>query len=41
LDTGTTEEYIKALIDSMVENGQLERFKDPETGEEMIKSIDK
>ncbi|MFH1431566.1 MAG: hypothetical protein ABIG37_03825 [Nanoarchaeota archaeon] len=38
-DTRTPEGFAKAIIGSMVEGGQLEKFKDPETGEEMIKAI--
>ncbi len=36
-DLSSPDRYVKALIDSMVESGQLEKFRDPETGEEMIK----
>jgi len=38
-DLRTPEGYAKALIDSMVDGGQLESFEDPETGEEMIRPI--
>ena len=38
-DLRTPDGYAKALVDSMVESGQLERFNDPETGEEMIKPL--
>ena len=38
-DMRTAEGYAKALMDSMVECGQLEKFKDSETGEEMIKPL--
>ena len=39
VDLRSPEGYAKALIDSMVQTGYLETFKDPETGEEMIRLI--
>lgn len=39
VDLRTPEGFAKALIDSMVENGKLEKFKDPETGEDMIRPV--
>jgi hypothetical protein len=39
VDLRSSEGYAKALIDSMVRTGFLETFKDPETGEEMIRPV--
>lgn len=38
-DMRTPDGWAKAMVDSMVEGGQLEKFRDPETGEEMIRPL--
>ena len=40
VDLSNPEEYVKALIDSMVQTGYLETFENPETGEEMIRPVE-
>lgn len=38
-DLSTPQGYVKALVDSMISSGQLESYKDPETGEEMLRPL--
>lgn len=38
-DVTTPEGYMKAIIESMVESGMLERFDDQDSGEEMFRPI--
>jgi len=40
VDLGSPEGFAKALIDSMIRTGYLETYKDPDSGEEMIKPVE-